>query len=118
MDFAFSPEEEAFRKEVARFLEKEVPQEYREKRLTFFDMSAQHDWIKVHRKMAEKLGERGWLSIHWPEEYGGQGVSPFYRLILSNSPAKDQLWSNSNAFRHSGYSSCDRFMDSTCDIYF
>ena len=66
MDFAFSPEEEAFRKEVAAFLEKEVPREYREKRLTFFDMSAQHDWIKVHRRMAEKLGAKGWLSMHWP----------------------------------------------------
>jgi alkylation response protein AidB-like acyl-CoA dehydrogenase len=88
MDFAFSSEEEAFRKEVAEFLEKEVPQEYREKRLTFFDMSAQHDWIKVHRQMAGKMGEKGWLSIHWPKEYGGQGVSPFYRLILREELTK------------------------------
>lgn len=88
MDFAFSPEEEAFRKEVAEFLEKEVPQEYREKRLTFFDMSAQNDWIKVHRQMAEKMGGKGWLSIHWPKEYGGQEVSPFYRLILREELAR------------------------------
>ncbi|MCK4862650.1 MAG: acyl-CoA dehydrogenase family protein [Dehalococcoidales bacterium] len=82
MDFTFTPEEEAFRKEVAAFLEKEVPQVYREKRLTFFDMSAQPDWIKVHRVMAEKLGAKGWISKHWPREYGGQDVSPFHRLIL------------------------------------
>lgn len=82
MDFAFTPEEEAFRREVAEFLEKEVPQEYREKRLTFFDMSAQHDWIKVHRAMAEKLGAKGWISKHWPREYGGEDASPFHRLIL------------------------------------
>ncbi len=97
MDFAFSPEEEAFRAQVAAFLEKEVPREYREKRLTFFDMSAQHDWIQVHRAMAEKMGEKGWLSMHWPEEYGGQGVSPFYRLILReelsryHSPGYDSI---------------------------
>ncbi len=97
MDFTFSPEEEAFRKQVAGFLEKEVPAEYREKRLTFFDMSAQHDWIKVHRAMAEKLGEKGWLSMHWPREYGGQDVSPFYRLILReelsryHSPGYDSI---------------------------
>ena len=97
MDFAFSPEEEAFREEVATFLEKEVPPEYREKRLTFFDMSAQQDWIKVHRYMAEKLGEKGWLSMHWPKENGGQGVSPFYRLILReelsryHSPGYDSI---------------------------
>ncbi len=97
MDFAFTPEEEAFRKEVAAFLEKEVPQEYREKRLTFFDMSAQPDWIQVHRAMAEKLGAKGWISMHWPEEYGGKGVSPFYRLILReelsryHSPGYDSI---------------------------
>lgn len=97
MDFTFTPEEEAFRKEVAAFLEKEVPQEYREKRLTFFDMSAQHDWIQVHRAMAEKLGAKGWLSRHWPREYGGQDASPFYRLILReelsryHSPGYDSI---------------------------
>src|SRR3972149_6962823 len=88
MDFSFSPEEEAFRKEVAAFLEKEVPREYREKRLTFFDMSAQHDWIKVYRAMAEKLGERGWVCPHWPAEYGGRGASPFFRLILREELTK------------------------------
>jgi len=97
VDFAFTPDEEAFRGEVAAFLEKEVPGEYREKRLTFFDMAAQSDWIKVHREMAEKLGEKGWLSIHWPEEYGGRGASPLYRLILReeltryHSPGYDSI---------------------------
>ncbi|MFA5308051.1 MAG: acyl-CoA dehydrogenase family protein [Dehalococcoidales bacterium] len=88
MDFRFSPEEEAFRQEVAALLEREVPAEYRRKRMTFFDMSAQHDWIQVHRYIAERLGEKGWLSLHWPEEYGGRGLSPFYRLILREELAR------------------------------
>ena len=97
MDFSFSPEEEAFRKEVAAFLEKEAPREYREKRVTFFDMSSQPDWIQQHRRMAERLGEKGWLTRHWPKEYGGQGRSPFYRLILReelsryHSPGYDSI---------------------------
>jgi alkylation response protein AidB-like acyl-CoA dehydrogenase len=82
LDFSFSPEEEAFRQEVAAFLEKEAPVAYRQKRVTFFDTSSQPDWIAQHRRLAEKLGEKGWLSLHWPEEYGGRGKSPFYRLIL------------------------------------
>jgi len=97
VEFAFTPEEEAFRQEVAAFLEKETPPEYREKRLTFFDMSSQKDWIIAHRRMAEKLGEKGWLSRHWPEEYGGRGKSPFCRLILReelsryHSPGYDSI---------------------------
>ncbi len=97
MDFSFSPEEEAFRKEVAAFLEKEAPREYREKRVTFFDMSSQSDWIQQHRRMAERLGEKGWLTMHWPKEYGGQNKSPFYRLILReelsryHSPGYDSI---------------------------
>jgi alkylation response protein AidB-like acyl-CoA dehydrogenase len=88
MDFSFTPEEQAFRREVAAFLEKEAPKAYREKRVTFFDMSSQPDWIQVHRATAEKLGERGWISTHWPVEYGGRGASPFFRLILREELAR------------------------------
>ena len=51
-------------------------------------MSGQPDWIPVHRDMSRKLGARGWLSLHWPEEYGGRGLSPFYRLILREELAR------------------------------
>jgi alkylation response protein AidB-like acyl-CoA dehydrogenase len=97
LDFSFSPEEEAFRKEVAAFLEKEAPPVYREKRVTFSDMSSQPDWIQQHRRLAEKLGAKGWLTMHWPKEYGGQDKSPFFRLILReelsryHSPGYDSI---------------------------
>jgi alkylation response protein AidB-like acyl-CoA dehydrogenase len=88
MDFSFSPEEIAFRQEVSDFLDKEGPQEWQKKKVSFFDMSGQENWIAIHRDMSQKLGARGWLSMHWPEEYGGQGLSPFYRLILREELAK------------------------------
>ena len=88
MDFRFSPEEEAFRREVSDFLDKEGPQEWQKRKVSFFDMSGQENWIAIHRDMAQKLGARGWLSMHWPKEYGGQGLSPFYRLILREELAK------------------------------
>jgi len=97
LDFSFSPEEEAFREEVAAFLEKDAPREYREKRVTFFDMSSQPDWIQQHRRMARRLGEKGWLTMHWPKAYGGQEKSPFFRLILReelsryHSPGYDSI---------------------------
>ena len=88
MDFAFSPEEDAFRKEVAAFLDTEGPQEWQKKKVSFFDMSGQENWIAIHRDMSRKLGARGWLSLHWPKEYGGQGLSPFYRVVLREELAK------------------------------
>jgi alkylation response protein AidB-like acyl-CoA dehydrogenase len=88
MDFKFSKEEEAFRQEVSDFLDKEGPQEWQKRKVSFFDMSGQENWIAIHRDMSQKLGARGWLSMHWPKEYGGQGLSPFYRLILREELAK------------------------------
>ncbi len=88
MDFRFSLEEENFRQEVAVFLEKEGPKEWQKKKVSFFDMSGQENWIAIHREMSQKLGAKGWLSLHWPKEYGGQGLSPFYRLILREELAK------------------------------
>ncbi len=88
MDFSFSPEEEAFRQEVSDFLDKEAPQEWQKKKVSFFDMSGQENWIDIHRDLSRKMGARGWLSMHWPVEYGGKGLSPFYRLILREELAK------------------------------
>jgi len=88
MDFSFSPEEQAFRQEVSDFLDKEGPQEWQKKKVSFFDMSGQENWIAIHRDMSQKLGAQGWLSLHWPKEYGGQGLSPFYRLILREELAR------------------------------
>jgi alkylation response protein AidB-like acyl-CoA dehydrogenase len=88
MDFSFSPEEQAFRLEVSAFLDKEVPAEWQKKKVSFFDMSGQQNWIAVHRDLSEKLGARGWLSMHWPAEYCGKGLSPFYRLILREELAQ------------------------------
>jgi alkylation response protein AidB-like acyl-CoA dehydrogenase len=88
LDFTFSPEEQAFRKEVSDFLDKEGPQEWQKRKVSFFDMSGQENWIAIHRDMSLKLGARGWLSLHWPKEYGGRGLSPFYRLILREELAR------------------------------
>jgi len=88
MDFKFTREEDAFRQEAAAFIEKEGPKDWHEKKVTFWDSSSQTDWVPELRKMAQKLGAKGWLSLHWPKQYGGQELSPFYRLILREELTK------------------------------
>ena len=85
MDFGFRQEEEAFRSEVRKFIEKEYPSEWikRSKSLLnfFFEALSDSDEERI-RIMAQKLGAKGWLSLGWPEEYGGQN-SLLLQLILT-----------------------------------
>lgn len=77
MEFAWSPEDQAFRKEMKSFLDEELP-EYRE----IFDLPAKerHEFSKA---FAKKLADRNWLTPAWPKQYGGQNQSEYQQLILS-----------------------------------
>lgn len=75
MNFGFTPEEEAFRKEVCDFLDKEVTEE-------MVDGSYLQKIGPEDRALLRKLGEKRWLCITWPEEYGGMNGTPVQRLIL------------------------------------
>ena len=83
MDFEFTQEEEAFRGEVCKFIEKEYSPKWRECIRGFFEAASASDeeWEFI-RAMARKFGANGWLSLTWPDKYGGRG-SPFLQLILT-----------------------------------
>ena len=40
-----------------------------------------HKWERVHA-LFRAMGERGWLSLAWPESAGGLGLAPAYEYIL------------------------------------
>jgi alkylation response protein AidB-like acyl-CoA dehydrogenase len=77
MDFALPPEVEAFRHEVRQFVATEWPEELRR-------LSARHgdEVYEEERKFRRKLGERGWLSLPWPRQYGGQERSPLEYYVF------------------------------------
>jgi len=77
MDFAFSPEEEAFRGEVRAFLREEL----RER------PSGGLDAWRFHRGFIQKLAERGWLTLGWPAEWGGQGAGHMKQLVYNEEVA-------------------------------
>jgi len=73
VNFAFSPQEEAFRAEVVEFLA-----DWRD--LDAFFCQG-HKWERV-KSLFRALGERGWLSLGWPAEAGGAGKPLAFEYIL------------------------------------
>jgi alkylation response protein AidB-like acyl-CoA dehydrogenase len=76
MDFQFSEKEEKLRAEVREFCEKEPPEsfpcEIEDEGYGFGGWS---------RAFTRRLGEKGWLSISWPKEYGGMGGTIMERFV-------------------------------------
>ncbi|MDP6494017.1 MAG: acyl-CoA dehydrogenase family protein [Dehalococcoidia bacterium] len=78
MDFRFSTEEEAFQREVRDFVLAEVPQELRwSERVAFTDAL----WPSI-LEARKRLTLKGWTTMHWPAEYGGQGASHITHMLL------------------------------------
>jgi alkylation response protein AidB-like acyl-CoA dehydrogenase len=73
MNFDFTKEELAFREEVEDFVKKELPPGWDEEVIAWPGSygTAEMD-VAIAGKFLRKLGSQGWLSLCWPEEYGGQ----------------------------------------------
>jgi alkylation response protein AidB-like acyl-CoA dehydrogenase len=90
MDFKFTQKQEDFRQEVRAFLAAELPSDWVDYIGTAIDDTVVHreDGWQVFKDMAHKLGEKGWLSLFWPKEYGGQSCSYVDYLIFLEELAR------------------------------
>ncbi len=90
MDFLFTEEQERFRQEVRSFLDKELPPDWVDYIGTAIDdtVAPSKDGEQVFRDMARKFGQKGWLSLFWPKEYGGQACSYVDYLIFLEEIAR------------------------------
>lgn len=85
MEFEFSPEQRAFAEDVERFLdENEDPEVFD---LTRENMAQIVDTPK-RRRFMRSVGDRGWLGITWPKEYGGQEGDGVYEYLLNEALAR------------------------------
>lgn len=77
MDISYPPETGAFRAEVKTFLAEALPPDW--KGIGALDEDSAwafaHDW-------RVRLVERGYLSLTWPEQYGGRGLSKLHQVVL------------------------------------
>jgi len=77
MDFARSDSEQAFADEVRAFLRAHPPETFAEDGTDAGYGSGAHS-----HAFTRALGERGWLSLCWPREHGGQAKPMGHLLIL------------------------------------
>jgi len=82
MDFRFSPDEEAFREEIRRFVRAELPQGYGSGAYNDRD-DAPREQGEAARAFQRKLADKGWLTLAWPTEYGGLGAGAMQQLIYN-----------------------------------
>jgi alkylation response protein AidB-like acyl-CoA dehydrogenase len=82
MDFQFSEDQVRFRQEVRDFLGKEMPPDWMAVEFNpEQELETKEDWAFC-RSLRRKMAEKGWLSLWWPKEYGGQGRSRIDYIIL------------------------------------
>src|SRR5882724_4639701 len=84
MDFEFSPEQRAFAEEVVRFLDEHDDPDIFD--LTRENMAQIVDTPK-RRAFMREVGERGWLGLTWPKEYGGSEGEGVYEYLLNEALA-------------------------------
>jgi hypothetical protein len=84
VDFDFSPEQLAFRDEVEQYLDANDDPDVFD--VTRENMAQIVDTPKRRAFMA-KLGEKGWLGITWPKEWGGQESDGVYEYLLNEALA-------------------------------
>jgi alkylation response protein AidB-like acyl-CoA dehydrogenase len=85
VDFSFSPEEESFRRDVQAFLDAELRDR---------PDGGEAAW-HFYRAFIQRLASKGWLTMAWPAEWGGQGAGHIKQLVyneevaLRDAPAND-----------------------------
>ena len=98
MDFALSPQEEAFRKELCDWLDENV-KEYRQRRAKLgpaaeagLQMAGDADEARqFNRWWHKKLYDAGYVGIAWPKEYGGRGATMMEQAIFNEEMTKRRL---------------------------
>jgi len=86
MNFDFSEREEAFRKEVRAWLERNLPDDLRGK--AFAASRADVEEVRRLRVWQKTMAEAGYVGMDWPREFGGRGAPITEMVILYQEMAR------------------------------
>ncbi len=83
MRIAYTPEQEALRRELRAYFATLMTPERREA------LSSGGDYGdgEVYKEVVRQMGADGWLALGWPEEYGGQARPMIDQLIFTDEAA-------------------------------
>ncbi len=81
MDFRLTPEQEQLRQSIRSFLEEALPADFEESPVGT-EWSGDRDEHEMAVAFNRRLAERGWLTAHWPREYGGLSASIMEQVVL------------------------------------
>lgn len=98
MDFAYSPEEEAFRKEVRDWLAenmKELPKWWVRPDVAGPEIDSE-EYHQFSLWWHHKLYDAGYVGIAWPKEYGGRGGTLMEQVVFNEEIAKHRAPSPAN----------------------
>ena len=87
MDFGLTKEQEDARREmfeVCKELSKKQPPDWGRSLSLESIYSSDEGW-EFNLYCAKEFAKRGWLSIDWPTEYGGQGRPKIYKALLAEA---------------------------------
>ncbi len=94
MDFAFTPQEEAFREEVRRWIRENVPGDWGSPAWPIpEDEPAYYEEVA---RWSRKLYDGGWAGITWPRQFGGREASPIEQFIFQEELSAYRTPSNLN----------------------
>ncbi len=86
MDFDWSDDDLAFRAELRAFVAANLPEDWAK---ISSEGPGGADLVAFSQGFCEKLAERGWLTQHWPAEFGGRDASAWRHQILG-----EEMWGN------------------------
>jgi alkylation response protein AidB-like acyl-CoA dehydrogenase len=87
MDFNYSDEAEAFRREFRQWLEANLPTRFSSERRPEFMLGDTSDW-DFHLQWHQKMHAAGWVGISWPREYGGRGATLEQQVVYAEELAR------------------------------
>lgn len=84
MDITYTPQQQQLREELrAYFADLMTP----ERREALSATTGEYGAGNVYREVVQQMGKDGWLTLGWPEEYGGQNRSAMEQLIFTDEAA-------------------------------